>query len=74
MNSGFTKDHDLAALQLNAISPLLQHARTSFIALYALSAGNASGIVEPSAIKSALDLAKSVLMLEYDLKRVLGRK
>ena len=72
MTIGITTNQNLAALQLHAISPLLQPARASFIAAYKLLRMGAVGASEVTAMQAALTLAKSVLRLEYDLKQVIS--
>jgi hypothetical protein len=71
MNIGFTRNQELAAEQLRAIAPLVQLARQVFIAIGMHSTAAATGTLEDAARSRSLTLAKAILMLEYDLKRVI---
>jgi hypothetical protein len=72
MNIGFTRNQELAVLQLRAIAPLVQLARQAFVAINGLSAVAPFGTLEAIARNKSLALAKSILMLEHDLKRVIA--
>jgi hypothetical protein len=74
MNIGFTRNQELAAEQLRAVAPLVQLARQAFIAIGMHSTVAASGTLENAARNKSLTLAKAILILEHDLKRVIGGK
>jgi hypothetical protein len=72
MNIGFTKNQELAAERLRAIAPLVHLARQVFISINLLSTGAVAGNLEVTARDKSLALAKSILMLEQDLKRLIN--
>jgi hypothetical protein len=71
MDIGLTRNQESAAEKLSTIAPFIHLARQAFVARTILSTIAESEIFEAAARNKGLTLAKAILMLKHDLKRVI---